>query len=298
MSRVVGIDLREQQVRAVLLRTSYKKLELEMFSEEAVGDHASPADAMRACVERLGGLEGHRIDSLVTVLDGSRTFVHHIQLPSSAEKRLEELLPFELEAQLPVEIDEVVYGYETLPRRRGSSDPLLVLTVSARQAQVQSHIDEMRNVFSREPERVGASAIELGQLTQISAALRSDEPVVVVDIGHKSTDLCLLEKGVIRSARSLSSGLGAFPNKADQFVAQLRQTLSSFSTLVGRPVSRLVLAGDAIALPGIEQFLHGRLSVEVSFLSAEALEGGSAGDRNRIPEFGRALASALHGAKG
>src|SRR5690606_17148127 len=105
MSRVVGIDMRDNHVRVAALKGGYRKIEFEGFEEELLSVHESPSAALKACLSRLtaGGF-----DTAVATVDGARCFNHVVQLPESARKRLTELLPFELEAELPIDIEELV----------------------------------------------------------------------------------------------------------------------------------------------------------------------------------------------
>jgi len=298
MSRVVGIDLRDQKVRAVVLMTSYRKLQVEIVCEEPMAAYATPEEAVRACALRIGGLEGQRVDAVVTSIDGQKSFVHLLSLPATAEKRLDELLPFELEAQLPVDIDEVVYSHQVLPRPRGTARGLDVLTVSARTEHVRAKIDYVQACLGREPDRVGASAAELGGLAVLSSEFQSPLPVVLMDLGGTTTDLCLLQSGVVRSARTLSVGCNAFPTRATQVTAQVRQTLSGFAALSEEPVARLFLMGEGAALEGIFEFLNAQFDLEVVPLPALAIEIADEATRLALPTFAQALAAALHGVRG
>lgn len=298
MSRVVGIDLRDQKVRAVVVLTSYRKLQLEAVCEEPIAAHANLEEAVRACALRLGGLEGQRVDALVTNIDGQKSFVHLLSLPGTAEKRLDELLPFELEAQLPVDIDEVVYNYQILPRQRSATQGIDVLTVSARVEHVRAKIDQLTACVGREPDRVGASAVDLGSLSFLSAEFQGNSPVVLMDLGASTTDLCLLQGGVVRSARTLSVGCNAFPTRATQVTAQVRQTLSGFAALSEEPVARLFLLGEGAALEGVFEFLNAHVGLEVVPLPALSIEVADEGTRFALPGFAQALAAALHGVRG
>lgn len=301
MSRVAGIDLRDHQVRAIFLRVAYRKLEFEAAGEELVSAHGSKEEALRSLITRLGGVDNQRVDTLVSTIEGSRSFVHLLSLPATAEKKLDELLPFELEAQLPIELDEIVYSFQLSPRGRGASAPLEVLTVSAPLTHVQTRIGEIAKACGREPDRVGASAVELGQLAQVTPLLRQSGPLVVLEIGQKTTDLCLLEGGLVRSARSLSVGAESFPHRAAAYVAQIRQSLSGFLGLTGRPIEKLVLTGEGVALTGLVPFLHEQLGLdvgEVIELPAFELDGIPPEFQGRLAPFSRALSAALHGARG
>ena len=85
MSRVLGIDIRDNHVRIAALRAGYRKLELDGLFEELISAHPSPEDALRACFQKLPS-GGH--DTIVASVDGARCFTHSLTFPESARKRL------------------------------------------------------------------------------------------------------------------------------------------------------------------------------------------------------------------
>src|SRR4026208_1822477 len=107
MARLIGIDIRASHVRAALLRTSYRKIELEQLNEVDISHVASTEQAIQAC---LLPMLPHA-DGLAGSIEGEHAFIHRIPLPATAAKRLEEILPLELEAQVPVDIAELVWDY-------------------------------------------------------------------------------------------------------------------------------------------------------------------------------------------
>lgn len=296
MSRVLGIDRRDQRIRAALLRVSYRKLELEQVSEESIADHASEAEAVQACVARWGGLQG--IDTVVSALEGGKTFIHLLGIPASAEKRLNDLLPFELEAQLPIELDRVVFDHQLLPKSKGASETLQVFTVASQIDQVRACIEQVREAVGREPDMVAVSSVSLGQLSLVSSALRTQEAVVVLDVGTRTTDACLLQGGIVRGARSLDVGVNDFPDRALLVGAQLKQTLYAFRTVTAQPPTKIFLVGEGSLFEGLGGFLQTNCELPVESLRVDGLEGVTEANRAQLSSGARALALALQGAKG
>lgn len=298
MSLSLGIDLRGPEVRLALLRSTYKKTALEALLEEPISAHSDRRAALSAAFSRLN-LGVQSIDTVVCTLSGSRCFLHTVRLPKSAEKKVEGLLPFELEALLPVDISEITYASEVLPRKRGSDDPVQVFCVSAKTAHVRTLISEVRESLGREPERVGSSSIELEQLGAHAAPL-SQGVTVILEVGSQETDLSLLVGGRVRAARSLHAGLDYFPARAEQFVAQVKHTLSAFSSTLApeETLGKLVLSGDVAALPGLETFLGSRLELPVEVLDLKGFEVTDVTLLGQGPAYARAIASALHGLRG
>lgn len=295
MSRVAGIDVRDSHVRIAVLKAAYRKIEIEELLEEPLADHESVADAMSAALAMVR--EGAP-DSVVTTLPGQKTFAHKLVLPPAAEKRLNELLPFELESELPIEIDEVVFDHRTLLRRKGTADPVAVVTLAARREHVEQRIAFIKDAIHRDPERIGGSALELGQLTRFHKEQLGDHPVALVDLGFSSTDVCVVTGGEVQMGRTLSLGIGRFPDGAEACVAQLRQTLSAYDASTDQTVGRVMVVGDGALLSGIAPYLADRLGLEVEILGPPSLETMPPEMRTGYAAYGRAVATAIHGVRG
>lgn len=297
MSRTIGIDFRSNHVRIAALHVRYRTLELEGLYEELLSAHDSPRDALRACLAQVpaGG-----IDTIVATVDGSRCFTHVVRLPESAKKRLTELLPFELEAELPLDVDELLIDHAILAtgNAEGATKELLVFAAAARIEDVQEVIDLVIDASEKQPERIGVSNLELEHLTQLNPALRGDEPLALVDLGFSRTDICIVRNGKLQQARALSIGVEGFPDEAPACVARLRQTFAAHAAATGTSISRLYLLGEGAGMQGLTEFLSGQLDMTVEVLDRFELEAVGEANQERLPYFGRALATAMHGVRG
>src|SRR5258708_12733772 len=65
-------------------------------------------------------------ESIAVNLEGERTFIRRIDIPAAAQKQLAEVLPYELESELPFELADAIYDHATL-RRAGDAADLPVL---------------------------------------------------------------------------------------------------------------------------------------------------------------------------
>ncbi len=298
MSRVVGIDVTATHVRAALLRVAYRKTVVEDLREVHVAEFASPAAAIAACVTALGGeaaaengSSSTRIDSVGTTLDGRRCFVHRLAIPLTAEKTLAQVLPFELEALVPVDLEEVVFDYE-LGRRDEVAGTLDVFTVAARTKHVEERIALVREALGREPECVGVAPVELGQLTALFPELAGPGPLALVELSEDVTDVCILEQGRVRATRSLGLGTRGFPGTAEQLAAQLRQTLVGHSVGSGGVPQKAYLLGSGASLEGVHAFLADRLGLPFETPLECTLDGLSGDMARLLPRFARSLATA------
>lgn len=304
MSRLVGIDLRDNHVRAVALRTGYRKLELDGMVEELIAGHPTLIAAIQACIGRLppGGF-----DTVVGGVDGATCFCHRMSLPQSARKRLNELLPFELEAVIPLEVDELLIDHQILPPPAivAGADPSLaksaeidVLCVATRIDPVKAAIELFRDALNHQPERVGCNPAELGQLAQLIPELKQERPVALVDFGFTSVDVCILDRGATAMVRTFSPGVENFPDDAAACKARLRQTLDAFSTTSGQNVEVLYILGEGASMPGLSEYLESSLEIQIQPLPQLVMDGLDKPDSERLPQFARAFGMAIHALKG
>ncbi|HEY2512235.1 MAG TPA: hypothetical protein VGI39_15315, partial [Polyangiaceae bacterium] len=134
MSIAVGIDIGAAAVKVAVLRLAYRKTTLEALATADVAAAGGVLPAIRAAsAEALGGKPA---DGMAVSLDGVRVAIHTLSLPASAQKQLAEVLPFELEAALPVDIAESVFDYRVRPKKtadgEGETTQLSVMAVVAR----------------------------------------------------------------------------------------------------------------------------------------------------------------------
>src|SRR5215831_1585202 len=127
MGRFLGIDIGSRVVSAAVLDIGFRKLALSALSATPIAEHPSLEAAIRAAAAPLTP----QIEAVGVALEGDRTFTHRLSMPTTALKQIDEILQFELEAAVPVDIDELVFGHRLL-KRKGPKDPLVVLASAAR----------------------------------------------------------------------------------------------------------------------------------------------------------------------
>src|SRR5947207_5821423 len=142
MAGFVGIDIGKTHVRAVSLDVGYKRLALGRLEEVALDAvESGERAAQMAGAPLLAGADG-----LAVAIEGDQCFINRITIPATAAKRLEEVLPFEIEAQVPVDIAELVFDHRSL-RRRGSTEPVVVMTAAARIEAVRERIELVKTAL-------------------------------------------------------------------------------------------------------------------------------------------------------
>jgi general secretion pathway protein L len=250
--RVVGIDLGSYSVKAVTLTPrskaarpsgSRQSFEVLGFGEAvvppaAVGEGVPDAAATLrerqgealADLKRRGLLEG---DVFVTGLPGDAAAVKTLLFPFNDREKIAEALPYTLEGEIALDVDDVVWSFAQLPARDKTSREAEVLCAFARKEAVQEVLDLLA-VQGIDPRHVELDALALDDLWEGLFAVTHDveagpdamgaglttyggtvietsegapaPAVAVVDIGHRRTSVCVLQDGNVISAHTLLHG--------------------------------------------------------------------------------------------
>ncbi len=302
----LGIDIGSAAVKVAAVRTAYRKIAVDALVKVDVvrgEDGLEVGSALRAAVEASLAITGAP-DAVAVAVDGTRGTVRQVSIPAAALKQVAEVLPFELEAQIPFEMSESVVDYRVLPRAArpeaddGATVPLLVAV--ARTVDVVARIEAAREASGVEPERVGLGALALANVFaaadgSVSASL-PDAPVVLLDLGARTSDIVILVRGEPVFARTLSQGTERIEATAQLLAREVRLTMASFRSLGGAAPGRVYLSGGGSFRPGAETFLAAELDLPCYPLPQPMLEIGPAVTPERIAElpwFAKALGLAL-----
>lgn len=288
MSRLVGIDIRATHVRVAVLHTRGRRILCERLVEVDLSSVETLEQGLQASLTPIL----QKGDMLAVAVDGEMAFMHRLKLPATAQKQLAEVLPFELEAQVPVDIDELVFDYKLL-HRVAPTDPISVLVAAARTEHVRARIALLSRAVGQEPDRVGSGPMPLANLLAVAPTLAGPGPIALVDLGGSRTEVALVAGGALVFARTLSRGVGGLPDSAPALAADLRQTFASWAAQGGESVQAAYLLGAGADAPGAIEYLSHEAGVPVELLPPLTLEWQSPEDAARAPRFAKAIALGL-----
>ncbi|WP_437833517.1 type IV pilus biogenesis protein PilM [Sorangium sp. So ce1153] len=293
MHRLLGIDAGKSVVRTALIRTAYRRVFVEALGEVAVTDAVSEAEAIRAAVGLL------RPDAAAIAISGERSFYRRLDLPAAAQKEVENVLGFELEATVPFEMEDAVFDYRLL-RRPPGVETLPVFAAVARADDVRERIAVVKEALGFEPERVALGAVALANLEAVMPELASPPltagaggPIAILDLDHLTSEIVILSGGEPVFARTLSRGTAGLPGTAPALARELRQTLAAWRNLGGEPLAGMYLVGGGATAQGAEVFLQAQLGLTILPLPVPRLEGLTAEQATALPRFAKAVGLAL-----
>ncbi len=209
----IGLDLGAQNVKRVRLKSSFRSVEIEDFSSVEIPDDDRPYT--ERLTEALNQLNNRNESDLsATALPGDVATVRTLQLPFTDNKRIQQTVGFELEAQIPFSLDEVVFDYLKLHK---SQEGTRLLTALCRKDQMEHWLEAIKS-SGLDPRLVGADCLSYSSLAEY---LPTDEPeeegdegqettqkqtAAIVDVGHKRTSVCIMGPDGVEFGRTLSGG--------------------------------------------------------------------------------------------
>lgn len=204
MARTCGIRIGPRRYELLVLDGSAKKHKIVAFEmgefpqggEDPLGDAVA---TLKAAVKSSGA----PVESVGIAIDTGLAAFRDIKLPDLDESKLEQVIKFEVEGELPQwNIDDVVIDFMKLDAASGETR-LLVTAVPK--------VDLEREIEVCTRAGVEPLEVELEATAMVNAAMsadicRVDEAQVLVHVGETSTAVVVVDGGVLRSMRAIHIG--------------------------------------------------------------------------------------------
>ena len=289
MATILGLDIDPVTVRAVVLKTALRKSEVTLYSQANIAPGATDEEReenVRAAIAAILSRLARPADRVITELSGDEVSIRKVSLLEKAAKRLAELLPFELEGQVPFDPTEEIVDHQPIETVNGE---LRMLAAVAPRERVAAHLQRMRT-FHIEPREVAVGAVALDGLARLLPALSGPGPHCLIDIHPEGTDVCIVADRTCHFARTVSVSTGDIDaGDSARLGRELKQTLAAWRMEGGATPSDFFISGTMAVRDGTAAWLSGIVGAPVEVLPLPSAPGID--DAGRAA-FGRAAALA------
>ncbi len=196
--RIIALDIGSQQVSgAAFSKLPGGGLRLELIHRsDLVGDPFDDdrriAQTKMAIKEVAGALNLKKAETKY-VITSQPVLMKFASLPALDGEKLEEIVEFEAQQQVPYPINEVVWGYQLM----GDPDDIEVdVILAAVKADELDEIEELVAASGLKSSGAEISPVALYNALRFNYADITD-PVLLIDIGGRTTDLIFMEEGKI-----------------------------------------------------------------------------------------------------
>ncbi len=289
MSLVLGLEVTPRAVRGAFLRTTLRGFEMERYAESVL-PHSNASETttevLRTAIREVIGESARAPDRIIAAFDGQSASLRLVELPAGVEKKAAEVLPGLLESVLPFEVEDAVIDYQVVGR---DATNVQVMAVAVPRDMVASRLRELEAVgVSPRELAVGASAFDgLGPLLPESM---QDRTLLVIDVGHETTDFCVLTRGECTFARTVSGGMDLVESgRREQLGSSLQRTLASYRAQRAEEPQLILLSGETAPMESARRWLSSQIGIECGVVPLPSALGA---DEESVPKFARAAALA------
>ncbi len=332
MAHILGLDIGNRSVKALLLESSLRGSNLLSFVEQKIDEEGGLAGALSTLASQK-----HLVaDQVVVAMPATSEAYHYLSFPFSDAKRIQATMGFEIESQIPYDLSEVVFDYHILKSSKGGGAEVLVATI--KKDEIKSLLTTLSQV-GIDPRIVTTSPLAYQALLgTVFSSPDSEYPQAILDIGHQRTTLCIgtPNRGMEFARTFTLGGKDLTASIATEFqvslldaetwkdheasvmqgkevppevqkasnavlrgfaplVREIRSSLRAYSARTHENVEKLWLAGGTSQLKGLGFLLAQELQTEVATVPLFLEEENSPVSQASAPVAAQAYALALRG---
>ena len=212
---VVGIDLGTYAVKFVQVEVGFRVTRLLSVFEEPVLAGEAPLFERQGEALQLGLGRLPPEATLYMALSGETLALRVLNLPFTDARKIEQVVGYELEGQIVHALQDVVFDH-VVCKPRGEGSGSTVLAAAARNDEVGDFLAAMsargaepRSLFAAPVIYQALFAQAAGPGRPSPAATEPDEGVgtrMLVDLGHRRTNVCFLSRGEAIYGRTITRG--------------------------------------------------------------------------------------------
>ncbi|MES1171799.1 MAG: type II secretion system protein GspL [Bacteroidota bacterium] len=277
---ICGIDVGAFSIKFVVFEVGFRHTVFRGAFEEMVSDGPLPLLARQVEALREGLSRVSSDATLYLALPGDALSIRQLDLPFTDQRKIDQVIGFELEGQIVHALEDVVFDYVTV---RSNDDGSSVLAAAARRDTVTTWLEALKEA-GIDPRGLFAAPVVYHVLGIHDPAAEADPGRVpaILDLGHTRTNLFVGRDGQGVFGRAITRG-------GQHLTAALSQAFAvdrSRAERIKRSEARLIPAGEApasAAAARIDEVLRGALTPLVrevrqtlaSFRAANHLEIGA-----------------------
>lgn len=229
-SQTIGLAEFRDQPRGGLVLQNYKLREILV---EPTGEGMRQAQMLAVLPEMLGEM-GIKDGGVHFAVAGQSVFTRFVKLPAVEEEKIERIISFEAQQNVPFPIDEVVWDYQLVGNR---GDEQIQVVLVAIKSDLLDDVNE-----SVESTGLRTTLVDVAPMALYNAFRYNYSDVtgcsLLVDIGARTTNLLFIESGTIFSRSVPIGGSSVTAALAKEFgesfaAAEFRKKRDGFVSLGG-----------------------------------------------------------------
>ncbi len=300
--KIIGLDIGSYSIKAARLESSFSGFELEAFYEKPLPRESGPpseeviTSTLRELVSE-GEMDGY---TFITSLPGNQISTRIISLPFTEEKKIDQVVGFEVEGDLPFALEELVVDYHILQKKENESR---ILVAAVKKELFKSYLGILA-AAGIDPRIVDIDSLALFNLYQMLSEEEKERCLSLIDLGAAKTSICIFSGGQVFFIRTIplagdaiteaiqkefgfsytqaeelklrSEELSQGEKKKisqtikgalDPLLQEIWQTFYHSGEMSIKRVEKAFICGGTSRLPNLPEYLAERLGIEVTKLN-------------------------------
>ena len=196
LKNVLGLDLGSNSLKAVEFKQALRGLEpVQMRIHSRAASDVDLGEQIQHFLQQYD----FSTEYVSCAISGSLLSSRIYEFPFRDRKRLNQAVPFQVEGNIPFDIDDVMTEWQIIGGDRNHS---VVSTTVAQRTHVSALLDDVDR-GGAQPRVIESAGLVLANLTSV---FELEGSRVLVDLGHTHTTLCLLHDGQPLASRTVPVG--------------------------------------------------------------------------------------------
>jgi Tfp pilus assembly PilM family ATPase len=255
MSRkILGLDIRYDAVSALIVKSGMSGSWIESFARVPISlKEASFEEELKRSLESINKQIDITDAVCLVALPAVDVTYRNIKAPFQEVKKVRQILPFELENDLPYRAEDIVFDFNMLEVSLEADTPQLF--VAAMEKKSIAVLIDLLNPFKIEPDTLTIGGYAMGQYLSRSSGEKHCQ--VFLDIGDSYTTVVLSLSGDVCLVRTFSI-VASDKSKRHAICSQINRTLLAFEQKSGLAcdIDEILITGPYSATADVDQDLE------------------------------------------
>lgn len=199
--KIIGLDIGSYSIKAAKLEGSFRGFELEAFYEKPLlrDSGPPPEEVITSTLRELVSeweMDGY---TFITSLPGNQVSTRIISLPFTEQKKIDQVVGFEVEGDLPFSLEELVVDYHILHKKENESR---ILVAAVEKELFKSFLGVLA-AAGIDPRIVDIDSLALFNLYQIVSGGENEKCLSLIDLGAAKTSICIFSGGQVFFIRTI-----------------------------------------------------------------------------------------------
>ncbi|HIJ55903.1 MAG TPA: hypothetical protein HPQ03_07250 [Deltaproteobacteria bacterium] len=236
--KIIGLDIKEDAIAAVTVKTGFRGNSIEAYVQVPIPESE---DGLVLGLEQITEVLDVRGAVCIVSIPARDVSIRNLTLPFKHSKKIRQILPYELEQNLPISAEHLTTDFHRIPSRE-SDNETDIIAGAVDQSRLGAY-QESLSPFGVQPDRITVGGYPAA--VWLSGRSFFEEKGMILDIGKRTCTLFIIVSGEIHFIRTFS--VIATPSlKISSICSDIFRTVVAFEEMFNTEFSpeRMLITGD------------------------------------------------------